>query len=160
MANISNEHAIYLLERNTKPEIIKHYFLTTERQTTLDTAYRAIREVGRSFELYEVQFGNQGCCWFNNGPQRNRVEHSSSGGSKTYGGRREPMDIGAAQKGKCFNCGQDHFVWDYVRVSQLEPSAPQTQGNPLAGMDYEAAKAYFYDLHTTEMKAQGKGFGH
>ncbi|KAF8834135.1 hypothetical protein BDN67DRAFT_872463, partial [Paxillus ammoniavirescens] len=96
----------------------------------------------------------------NNTPQRNRVKHSSSGGSKTYGGRREPMDIGAAQKGKCFNCGQDHFVRGcWIHVSQLEPSAPQTQGNLLAGMDYKAAKAYFYDLHITEIKAQGKGFG-
>ncbi|KAF8834360.1 hypothetical protein BDN67DRAFT_1016584 [Paxillus ammoniavirescens] len=142
MANISNKHAVYLLERNTKPEIIKHYFLTTERQVTLDTAYRAICEVGRSFELYEVQFGNQGRGWFNNTPQRNRVEHSSSGGSKTYGGHGEPMDIGAAQKGKCFNCGQDHFVQDC-----------QSPKNPCKECKWLGGR------HKKECHSQGKGKG-
>ncbi|KAF9221285.1 hypothetical protein BS17DRAFT_845535 [Gyrodon lividus] len=186
LSGISDEHGIYLLERNSKPEIIKQMYVIGQRKTTIQGASHTIREIGRAQELYNIQFGStQGSTWFNNTKQS-----SAFSGGKTYGGYGEPMNVDAAQKGKCFNCGGPHMVrnckapknpckeckWlggrhkndcrqskgkgrdicatDTERGTALPPS------DPVAGMDYEAMKAYFYNMHVNELKAQGKGQGH
>ncbi|KAF9225189.1 hypothetical protein BS17DRAFT_679784, partial [Gyrodon lividus] len=108
LSGISDEHGIYLLELNSKPEIIKQMYVTGQRKTIIQEAALAIREIGRAQELYNIQFSStQGSTWFNNAKQS-----SASSGSKTYGGHGEPMNVDAAQKGKCFNCGGPHMVHD------------------------------------------------
>ncbi|KIK81686.1 hypothetical protein PAXRUDRAFT_35799 [Paxillus rubicundulus Ve08.2h10] len=160
LMEISDEHGVYLLEQNTKPEVIKQVYITGQRRKTIG----------------EAAFGTQQSVWFNNAK-------NSSFGSRTYGGHGEPMDVDAMQRGKCFNCrdckilknqcseckwyaGCHKFEYRHskgkgrdVHVMDTGRSAP-SQPNPTSGMDYEAMKAHFYDMHTNELKAQGKDYGH
>ncbi|KAF9219535.1 hypothetical protein BS17DRAFT_821664 [Gyrodon lividus] len=161
-AGISNEHGVYLLEQNSKPEIIKQMYIMHQRKANIQDAAVTIREIGRAQELYHIQFGHQGSTWFNNAKQPS----ASSSGSKVYSGCREPMNIDTAQKGKCFNCTHAMQLQS-TKIPALNASGwegteqqsalPQT--NLVSGMDYEAMKAYFYDMHVNELKAQGKGQG-
>jgi hypothetical protein len=180
-SEVSDEHGVFLLERNTSPNIIQQIFLMGLRKQTIVGTLAEIKKVGRAQESYAYSFAggkpNQGRAWSNNaqgssGPQ---------GGAKTYGGQGQPMDIGAADKGKCFNCNGPHLVRDCKLpkvpcgsckwlggrhkndcrqskgkgrdVRTTETSAPtEFSSGPVKGMDYEAAKAYFQDLLDTEKK--------
>jgi hypothetical protein len=180
-SGVSDEHGVFLLERNTSPTIIQQIFLMGLRKQTVAETLAEIKKVGRAQESYYYSYGgakpNQGRAWSNNAQAS-----SSNGGAKTYGGQGQPMDIGAAQTGKCFNCNGPHLVRDCklpkvpcgsckwlggrhkndckqskgkaVRTAETAPADPSvhTAPGPLQGMDYEAAKAYFADLLETEKK--------
>ncbi|KAF9221696.1 hypothetical protein BS17DRAFT_710271, partial [Gyrodon lividus] len=168
-AGISNEHGIYLLEWNSKLEIIKQMYITGQRKASVQAMAMTIREIGCAQELYHIQFGHQGSTWFNNAKQPS----ASSSSSKVYSGHGEPMNINTAQKGKCFNCGGIHMVHDCRAPKDpcskckwlggchkndcTEQQSALSQTNPVSGMDFDAMKAYFYDMHGNELKAQGKG---
>ncbi|KAF9225959.1 hypothetical protein BS17DRAFT_765685 [Gyrodon lividus] len=143
LSGISDEHGIYLLEHNSKPEIIA------------DVCYKTKEAEHPRCGPYNKR--NWGSAWFNNAKQS-----SASSGNKTYGGHGEPMNVDAAQKGKCFNCGGPHMSKGKgrdVHATGTEQEATPSASNPVSGIDYEAMKAYFYNVHVNELKAQGKGQG-
>ncbi|KAF9245373.1 hypothetical protein BU15DRAFT_71120 [Melanogaster broomeanus] len=138
-----------------------------------------IREIGRAQELYEVQFQGRG--WTNN------AQRASSGSSKprdpnamnvdaarkgcfNCGGDhfvrdckspKNPCSVCKWLGGKHKNdCSQSKGKGRQVRASTSEPAQapPQQSQVDFRTMDYEEAKAYFFDMHTAQMKAAGKGF--
>ncbi|KIJ60958.1 hypothetical protein HYDPIDRAFT_31828 [Hydnomerulius pinastri MD-312] len=184
-SKISEEHTVYLLEINTNPHIIKQVFILGGQADTVNAYLEHIQTIGRaqeSFLMFQPLTKTQGRAWGNN-----------ASGSKTYGGQGEPMDIGAATKGRgagsseCYKCGKGgHFACDCkapncrcgshhhtserhpagqgkgkgleVRSTSASNDAPQSQAD-FKQMDFEEAKAFFYDMQVAEMKSQGKGFG-
>ncbi|KIJ70652.1 hypothetical protein HYDPIDRAFT_78445 [Hydnomerulius pinastri MD-312] len=170
-SRISEEHGVFLLETNASPCIIKQIFLLGAKATTVDEYIELVQRVGRaqeSFQMLPPTSKTQGRAWGNN-----------TSGSKTYGGQGELMDIGAATKGRgagsseCYKCSKGgHFARDCkapncqcgsnCHTSERHPAAnettPQSQVD-FKQMDFEEAKAFFYDMQVAEMKSQGKGFG-
>ena len=58
------------------------------------------------------------------------------------------------------SAGQNKGKGCQVQVAAMG-EAPKAQSQAdFKQMDFEEAKAYFYDMHVAEMKAAGKGFGH
>ncbi|KAF9222856.1 hypothetical protein BS17DRAFT_767605 [Gyrodon lividus] len=150
MAGMSDKHRVFLLERNLNPKIIKHMYLTGKRTTTVTQVAGVIQEIGRAQGLYDLQFSrNQGGTWSNNAAPKGSSLSGQTRGGKVYGSCQK-KDCCSGQKGK---------GWQVQQTELKQQSAPP-QAKALKGMDYEAMKAYFYNLHMTELKAQGEGFSH
>ncbi|KIJ63728.1 hypothetical protein HYDPIDRAFT_29080 [Hydnomerulius pinastri MD-312] len=184
-SKISEEHAVYLLEINTNPHIIKQVFTLSGQADIVNAYLERIQTIGRaqeSFLMFQPSTKTQGHAWGNN-----------ASGSKTYGGQGKPMDIGATTKirgagsSECYKCSKGgHFACDCkapncrcgsnrhtserhpagqgkgkgheVRSTSMTNDAPQSQAD-FKQMDFEEAKAFFYNMQVAEMKSQGKGFG-
>jgi hypothetical protein len=174
-AGISDDHGVYLLEANTSPEIIKQIYLNGQRQTEVSSLMLLIRNVGRAQELFKLQHGNKSG-WKSEFGNRN-------GQARTYGGQGEPMNIGAAGKPKCFNCGQEGHVKRFCKNKTVKcdtcywtggghhdkcakkgkevrqvAEIKETKKSAVAEMDEEERKAFYFDMYETEMKSQGKAW--
>ncbi|KIJ58532.1 hypothetical protein HYDPIDRAFT_102496 [Hydnomerulius pinastri MD-312] len=174
-SKISDEHGVYLLETNTSARIIKQVFMLGVRADTIIeyimiTRIQNIGQAQEAYLMFQPTAKTQGRAWGNN-----------ASGSKTYGGQGELMDIGAATKGRgagsseCYKCGKGgHFAPNCKAPNCQCGSNRHTSKRHPAGqgkgkgresqadfkqMDFEEAKAFFYDMQVAELKSQGKGFG-
>ncbi|KAF9223011.1 hypothetical protein BS17DRAFT_706791, partial [Gyrodon lividus] len=59
-AEISDEHGVYLLEQNSKPEITTQMYITGQRKAYIQAMAMTITETSHAQELYHIQFRHQG----------------------------------------------------------------------------------------------------
>ncbi|KAF9219392.1 hypothetical protein BS17DRAFT_770059 [Gyrodon lividus] len=122
----------YLLQQNSKPEIIKQMYITGQRKGKINDVAMMIREIGHT--------------------QNSIIYSSDTREVPSVTMPNNPLPLPAVAKlmtvkGK----GRD------VHATGTEQQGAPSQTNPVSGMDFKAMKAYFYDMHINELKAQGKG---
>ena len=109
-ADTDELHAIFLLKKNVRQDIIKTIlgYLLVAMPETLKEWKVAITSVGQGYESTEGR-------------------HDYKTGTRTtYGGRRQPMDIGKSNdnfkdgKPKCFNCNKYRHMAKECRAEKRE----------------------------------------
>lgn len=176
-ADISEEHGVYLLESHTSPEITKILYTNGLRRATMKDTMDEIRKIGQAQEIFQLHHTKPATYNY-------YKAQAPTSEAKTYGGRGEPMDIGAAPRG-CFNCGGEHLIrncpkpivkcpecgWmnqkhkyacskgkkGQIRSIDAEKGKGKEK-EQTTNMDFEAQKAFFFTMYENEQKAQGKAW--
>ncbi|KIJ60263.1 hypothetical protein HYDPIDRAFT_32382 [Hydnomerulius pinastri MD-312] len=163
-SKISEEHAVYLLEINTNPRIIKQVFILGGRADTVNAYLERIQMIRRAQESFLM---------FQPSPRpRDAPGVTTRLGLRPTEGRanrwtsvpplraeeQAPRSATSAAKGDTLHAIGKGKGREVRSTSAANETAPQSQAD-FKQMDFEEAKAFFYDMQVAEMKSQGKGFG-
>ncbi|KIJ63699.1 hypothetical protein HYDPIDRAFT_29056 [Hydnomerulius pinastri MD-312] len=143
-SKISDEHGVYLLESNTSAHIIKQNI--GQAQEAYLTFQSAAKTQGRAWVttcLGLRPMEGRVSQWTLVLPPKAEEQAPWSATSVAKGDTLHAIGKGKRRK---------------VQSTSMSDDTPQSQVG-FKQMDFEEAKAFFYDMQVAEMKSQGKGFG-